>query len=57
MIDPYITCDRCDGRGFAPLGFLALFRQCRACGGTGQRVRTSIRVWRMLRHGSARQEY
>ena len=55
MIDPYVTCSRCGGDGYAPL-FGPLFIRCRKCGGTGERQRAAYRIFSMLRHGAAARE-
>ena len=56
MIDPYITCDKCEGSGYQHL-FGQFYRwPCRGCRGTGERQRAIVRAWRLLRHGLASRE-
>jgi DnaJ-class molecular chaperone len=55
IFDATETCDRCAGQGYEPL-FFHLFRLCRPCEGTGETVKTSRRIWRLMRHGLAPQE-
>jgi len=53
VIDPYVTCDRCAGDGYAHL-FGPFYRwPCKACHGTGLRERLITRIWRAVRHGAA----
>ena len=50
--DAYETCERCDGTGYQPfIPAWHLYRRCKPCGGTGQRLKTSRRIWRLIRHG------
>jgi DnaJ-class molecular chaperone len=55
VIDPYVTCERCGGDGYAPL-FGPLYIRCRKCGGTGERQRAAYRIFNMLRHGATSPE-
>ncbi len=48
--DAYETCERCGGTGYAHL-MGRLYIVCRGCGGTGERLKTSRKIWRLLRHG------
>ena len=52
MIDPYVTCPRCEGDGYQHLFGPLYLWPCRGCHGTGQRERTLTRIWRAVRHGA-----
>ena len=56
--DAYEECERCTGTGYAPfIRNLGLYRfPCKRCDGTGQRLKTSRRIWRLIRHGLASRE-
>ena len=49
----YETCERCQGSGYAPfIRSLGLYRYpCKPCDGSGARLKTTRKVWRLLRHG------
>ena len=51
--DAYETCERCQGSGYAPfIRAWGLYRYpCKPCGGSGERLKTSRKIWRLLRHG------
>ncbi|MGO8957211.1 MAG: hypothetical protein ACLQFR_07570 [Streptosporangiaceae bacterium] len=56
MTGLYITCEKCEGDGYANL-FGPFYRYpCRACAGTGERPRVAWRIWQALRHGAAPRE-
>jgi hypothetical protein len=52
----YQTCPRCGGERYAHLAG-PLFIVCRKCKGTGERPRIAYRIYNLLRHGAAREEY
>jgi DnaJ-class molecular chaperone len=50
-LSSFETCDRCGGSGFKHIYRQFYTFPCKACGGDGQRLKTRVRVWRLLRHG------
>ena len=51
--DAYETCERCQGSGYAPfIRAWGLYRfPCKPCDGTGERLKTSRKIVRLIRHG------
>lgn len=48
----YVTCEKCGGDGYQPLFGKFYYYPCRGCGGSGERERAVVTLWRMLRRGA-----